>query len=46
VGQRDVGSAADFRRRVADLESGDTVMVLVRSADGQTRFVTLTVGAD
>lgn len=46
VGQADVGSVADVRRRTGELEAGDTVMVLVRSGDGQTRFVTLTVDAD
>jgi len=45
VGQRDVGSPADFQRQVRDLAEGDTVMVLVRSPDGQSRFVTLTAQA-
>jgi serine protease Do len=43
VGQRHVGSASAFKALTRDFKPGQTVMLLVRTRDGNAGFVTVTV---
>ncbi|TYT25599.1 Do family serine endopeptidase [Luteimonas viscosa] len=46
VGRKPVGSAAALARELRDVEPGQTVMLLVRSPGGGSRFVAITPDAD
>jgi len=45
IGRESVGSVADFNRGLADVEPGETVMLLVQRG-GQTQFVAVTAAED
>ncbi|MDH5834762.1 Do family serine endopeptidase [Luteimonas sp. M1R5S59] len=46
VGRTPVGSAAALERELRGVEAGETVMLLVRSRAGGSRFVAITPGGD